>query len=129
MLDGFIARHAVSAPGGLLALPDWSGDEALAQALRPALLRLCARYLCEHVPGRPRALDPVAHFHLGNGATLQQINWMADTSAKGLAQSFGLMVNYLYEPRTIDGNSESYALQGSIATSPAIRELLSERDR
>jgi malonyl-CoA decarboxylase len=51
---------------------------------------------------------------------------MADSSAKGLAQSYGMMVNYLYDPRTIDANSENYALHGEAAASPGFRELLRE---
>ncbi|CPP72646.1 malonyl-CoA decarboxylase [Bordetella pertussis] len=63
-------------------------------------LRLAARYLQAMRAG----LDPVARFHLGNGARIERLNWAADTSAKGLAQSCGMMVNYLYELGELDGN-------------------------
>ena len=118
------ARGVAPEPAALLAQDGWHSDAAVASCLKPALLRLCARYLTASVPEKPRALDPVAHFHLGNGATMHQLDWMADTSAKGLAQSFGIMVNYLYDVRRIDADSEAYALHGTIAASAAVRELL-----
>ncbi|NBQ76125.1 MAG: malonyl-CoA decarboxylase, partial [Acetobacteraceae bacterium] len=72
-------------------------QEALARALGPMLIRLGARYLLKEAPkGRAgRALDPVAHFHLSNGARVERLNWRADVSENGLRQSCGLMVNYL----------------------------------
>ncbi len=65
-------------------------------------LRLVAHYLTTLKDGHP--IDPVARFHLGNGARIERINWAADVSAKGLAQSCGMMVNYLYEPDRLDDN-------------------------
>ncbi len=87
------------------------------------LLRLCAEYLTGLQEGKQRARDGVAHFHLGNGATLQQVNWMADVSPKGIRQSCGMMVNYLYNPDTIDRNSENYMQFGAIAASTDVLEL------
>ncbi|MCC7516710.1 MAG: malonyl-CoA decarboxylase [Pseudomonadales bacterium] len=109
---------------GILAVPAWHQDREVCQALQPILLRLCAEYLCQLQPNKLRVLDGVAHFHLGNGATLQQIHWMANVSPKGMRQSAGIMVNYLYDPRTIDANSESYVQSGAIAFSNEIREQL-----
>ena len=79
-------------------------QEALARALGPMLIRLGARYLLKEAPkGRAgRALDPVAHFHLSNGARVERLNWRADVSENGLRQSCGLMVNYLYDPSSIE---------------------------
>ena len=68
--------------------------EAL-EDLKPILLRLAARYLCLEKNGSS-ALNPVANFHLNNGATIWRINWMADVSFKGIDASLGLMVNYRY---------------------------------
>lgn len=76
-------------------------DQA-ADPLRKTGLRLVAHYLTTLKDGHP--IDPVARFHLGNGARIERINWAADTSAKGLAQSCGMMVNYLYEPDRLDDN-------------------------
>ena len=74
---------------------------------------------------RPR-VDPVAAFHLNNGASVERINWMGDTSEKGLRQSFGLMVNYAYRPQRIERNHEQYVKQGRVAVSENVRKLLEE---
>lgn len=66
----------------------------------------------------------MAHFHLSNGAQLARLNWMADTSEKGLKQSAGLMVNYLYELPKIVHRSQHYTTAGTVSQSPAIKKLL-----
>ena len=87
-------------------------------------LALCARYLVkEHA--QDLALDPVARFHLGNGASLHAIHWAADLSDKGLQQSIGLMVNYLYDLDSIEENHDAYFDQGEVAISRAVARLLS----
>jgi len=103
----------------------WLDDAAAEAALRPALVRLCARYLLIERE-RGRAVDRVAHFHLTNGARLERINWKGDTSANGLRQSAGLMVNYLYKLPEIERNHESYSSEGRAAASNAVRRLLKE---
>jgi len=113
--------------GSLLGLSAWHQNPAVTHVLQPVLLRLCADYLSQLQPEKLRARDPVAHFHLSNGATLQQLNWMADVSPKGIRQSCGMMVNYLYNPLAIDTNSEHYAHTGAIATSSDFRELRKEK--
>src|SRR5262249_11209399 len=82
---------------------------------REALCRACAQYLTTRRNGR--ALDPVAGFHLNNGASVERIDWMGDVSEKGLLQSFGLMVNYAYRPYRIERNHEQYVKQGRVAVS------------
>jgi malonyl-CoA decarboxylase len=72
--------------------------------------------------GRPR--DSVARFHLGNGAAVERINWLGDRSAKGLQESYGLMVNYQYRTADIEHNHEMFAAQGTIAASEAVCEAL-----
>jgi malonyl-CoA decarboxylase len=102
------------------------GDSAATNsrnALQVPLLRLCARYLTSAKKGR-QALDRVAHFHLANGARIEQINWAADLSDKGLHQSAGMMVNYLYKLPDIEKNHESYSGKGGVAVSSAVRKLL-----
>jgi malonyl-CoA decarboxylase len=107
----------------LLSAPDWASDHKLAAALRDPLLRLAARYLLEaRQDGRP--VDPVARFHLGNGARLERLDWMADLSPKGLRRSYGLMVNYLYEPDALEENVERYSAEGDIAVSYSVRRFL-----
>ncbi|HTX55022.1 MAG TPA: malonyl-CoA decarboxylase family protein, partial [Candidatus Baltobacteraceae bacterium] len=66
--------------------------------------------------------DPVARFHLHNGARLDRINWGADLSRRGLQQSLGTMVNYVYEPSTIERNHERF-LQGRVMASASVTSL------
>ncbi|MBN9525509.1 MAG: malonyl-CoA decarboxylase [Alphaproteobacteria bacterium] len=115
------ADHPALAAG--LAEADWHLDPARSAALAAPLTRLCARYLAEE-KANGRALDRVAHFHLSNGARIEQVNWLGDTSAAGLAQAYGLMVNYRYKLDEIDGNHEAYVAEGTVATSSAVRKLL-----
>jgi malonyl-CoA decarboxylase len=108
----------------VLADPAWLADEDLEKSLRPILMRLAAQYLAkERMPGKG-ALDPVAHFHLSNGARIERLNWRGDLSKKGLTQSYGLMVNYLYDARRIEKNHEMYRGRQHRATSSSIRSLL-----
>jgi malonyl-CoA decarboxylase len=87
------------------------------------LLPLCARYLVqEKNDGLP--IDPVARFHFGNGARLDRINWLGNTSPRGLSESLGIMVNYVYEPAEIEDNHEAYFREGKIAMSAGVRKLL-----
>ncbi|CAA7626891.1 malonyl-CoA decarboxylase [Magnetospirillum sp. SS-4] len=108
----------------LLSEPGWVAEPPLAEALEPPLSRLAARYLAQEKRSNGQALDPVAHFHLSNGARIERINWMADLSANGLAQSAGLMVNYLYDLGHIEANHESYSASGKVAVSSRVRALL-----
>lgn len=104
----------------------WAQDKKLVRSLRDPLNRLGARYLATAKQrgaesGPP--LDPVSRFHLGNGARIERLNYLGDSSAKGLRQSFGLMVNYLYSPEEIETNLEAFAGQGTIAMSATVRRL------
>lgn len=87
------------------------------------LMAECARYLLQE-KRRQEPLDPVARFHFGNGASLQQINWMGDSSPKGMRQSLGLMVNYLYQLDAIDERYQAYARKGQLAHSAEVKKLL-----
>ncbi|MBR0647077.1 malonyl-CoA decarboxylase [Plastoroseomonas hellenica] len=109
----------------VLARRFWLRDEALAKALEPILIRLTARYLAfEEAKGRTgRARDPVAHFHLSNGARIERINWRGDVSEKGLQESCGLMVNYLYDPARIEEYHEGYVGEGKRPVASAVRKL------
>jgi malonyl-CoA decarboxylase len=101
----------------------WAAKPELAAALEAPLTRLCAAYLLGAKRKDGRAADPVAHFHLSNGARLERINWRADLSPKGLKQSAGIMVNYLYRLPHIEANHEAYAAEGAVAASSAVRAL------
>src|SRR5262245_42062924 len=108
----------------VLSDPDWATSEALAEALKPTLLRLAAHYFLAEKAGDGKPLDPVARFHLGNGARLERINWLGDPSLKGLREAHGLMVNYRYEIRDIEKNHEAYANEGEVAASRQVHGLL-----
>jgi malonyl-CoA decarboxylase len=112
-----VALDAAALAGG-----EWAADSDVARRLRQPLAKLAARYLTQ-ARSKERPYDPVARFHLGNGARIEHINPLADTSAKGFQQSFGLMVNYLYDPEEIEGNVEAHARDGAIAMSAAVRRL------
>jgi malonyl-CoA decarboxylase len=115
-----------TAPLGLLENADWHRDATGAEQLRPLLMGLAAAYCLRAKTKNGQPLDPVARFHLGNGARLERLNWLADTSAKGVREAAGLMVNYQYDLNTIEANHEGYANQGMVAASSVIQRQLSE---
>jgi malonyl-CoA decarboxylase len=109
----------------VLARRGWAREEALAKLLEPVLLRACARYLLAEKAGAgaKRARDPVAHFHLSNGARVERLNPRGDVSEKGYRESCTLMANYLYDPAKIEEYHEEYAGEGKRAASSAVRKL------
>ncbi len=104
----------------------WHHVSAEEEPLKELVLRSCARYLLE-AKSNGLPLDPVARFHLGNGASIERINWLADTSAKGLKQSASIMVNYAYRPKQIERNHEAYVNRGRVAASAAVRALMPKK--
>ena len=92
----------------MLDLPDWVEDKVVCAGLQRELSGLCAHYML-HAKSRAEPLDSVARFHLGNGARLERLNWLGDTSATGLRRSAGLMVNYVYDLDDLERNHEAYA--------------------
>lgn len=108
------AGHLLSALEQVTHLPERS-------VLRQWLLGCAAHYLGKEL-SEERPVDPVARFHLGNGARIEQINWAADLSTKGVKQSFGLMVNYLYDLRKIDRHRQGMA-QGKVPVSDSVERL------
>lgn len=108
---------------GFLRSGTWREDTTVSAMIQPHLLEACARYLAqEKSESMPK--DPVARFHLVNGARIERINWLADTSEKGFEQSAGMMVNYLYRKGDLEANHEKLMSKGEIAMSRAIRGLL-----
>ncbi len=142
-LPGFaswLARERAEGPSGaltpsdrealrLLDHADWTKHAQAVRLLRPVLEATAARYLLEARTPEGRPLDPVARFHLGNGARLERLNWMGDPSPKGLEEGLGFMVNYLYDPARIERNHESFANRGTIVAAPAVRDLLRPESR
>jgi malonyl-CoA decarboxylase len=108
----------------LLDEPGWADDPQRTQTVEAALLPLAARYFLKERIGGGRPVDPVARFHLGNGARLEQLNFLADRSPKAMRQSHGLMVNYLYQLDDIEANHEALAQHGEVAASGKAKSLL-----
>ncbi len=113
-------KHLEEAEKTALAQPNWWQDAQISAALQAPLLRLCAKYLT----GGGR--DPVAKFHLGNGARLERINWLGNAADRGLAESYGMMVNYLYDLTSIEANHEAFVRDNIIARSAAVDALLAD---
>lgn len=104
--------------------PDWRLDAALSAELQPVVEAAAAAYFLKARNADKKLIDPVGRFHLGNGARLEQINFLGDRSPRGLRQSHGLMVNYLYKLDDIEKNHESFADHTEVAASSAVKRLL-----
>lgn len=105
-----------------LSEDDWINDPVKVAKLQKPTLTLCATYLATCKRGKS-PLDPTARFHLGNGAQLERLNWLGDTSDKGLRQAGGMMVNYAYHLDDIEKNHEALMNDGKIATSKSVAQL------
>ena len=104
--------------------PSWTSEPEQAERLRKIVEPLAAHYFLKARLPDGRVVDPVARFHLGNGARLERINWMGDLSRKGLKESGGVMVNYLYDLDEIEKNHEAFANQGEVMASSAVKRML-----
>jgi malonyl-CoA decarboxylase len=113
-------REALTA----LDQPDWWRVEDTSERVREPLLRAAAWYYLRARNRRGLPADAVARFHLGNGARLERLDWLGDTSERALAQSLGLMVNYLYDLDYIERNHEAYAQQHAVVAAGSVRRLL-----
>ena len=102
---------------------EWWRDNETVELVKPVLARLCGQYLLEEKK-KDRALDPVANFHLSNGARLERVNWLADLTETGMKRSYGIMVNYFYELSDIEKNHEEYVTMGHIVVSRSVKSLL-----
>ncbi|XP_055889081.1 malonyl-CoA decarboxylase, mitochondrial-like isoform X2 [Biomphalaria glabrata] len=109
----------------LIVSHEWYRDKELMQVMKVPLMRLCAQYLYKQ-KRRNLALNPVANFHLGNGAVLWRINFLADTSLNGLNRSCTMMVNYRYYLENADANSRNYLENFQINASSDVLDLLKE---
>lgn len=105
-----------------LSLADWK-DEAELQPFKDAVMQLGAWYLVR-AKTRSLPLDPVARFHLGNGARLERVNWRGDVSAKGVRQACTLMVNYLYRLDQVERNHETFVNDKKVVASRAVEQLV-----
>src|SRR6266403_842723 len=126
----WLVEKSVECPalGELLAridAPGWLDEAAAAAEIQRQLIRLCAHYLLYAKQGRD-PLDPVARFHLGNGARLERLNWLGDTSPSGMRRAAGLMVNYVYRLGEVERNHEAYARDGRVAAARRFEVLARE---
>jgi malonyl-CoA decarboxylase len=109
--------------------PNWFENEGVTAPLRAVIEPLAAHYFLKGRTPKGRVIDSVARFHLGNGARLERINWLGDLSPKGLRESAGIMVNYLYRLEDIEKNHEIYANDGEVVASSAVKKLLKNEGR
>jgi malonyl-CoA decarboxylase len=114
---------------GQLDGPAWPGNAELAAQLHSVVEPLTAYYFLKARTSKGRLIDPVARFHLGNGARLERINWLGDLSPKALRESAGIMVNYLYRLEDIEKNHEAYVNHDEVVASSAVKKLLKIESR
>jgi len=112
-------RNALSG----LDRPAWWQDQTTREEVEEPMMRAAAWYFLHAKTRSAMPADSVARFHLGNGARLDRLNWLADTSERAMARSHGLMVNYLYDPDEIEKNHEAYAQQRTVTASSAVTRL------
>ncbi|MBV9739193.1 MAG: malonyl-CoA decarboxylase [Hyphomicrobiales bacterium] len=122
--DGSGLSESEHAALAVLDNEDWLRADFPADTLRAALLAAAAHYFLEARSPSGRPLDPVARFHLGNGARLERLNWPGDTSERGLREAHGLMVNYLYKLDDIETNHEAFVTRNEVVASHQVRRHL-----
>ena len=101
----------------------WWQAEATREPMKEPMIRAAAWYYLHARTRNGSPVDSVARFHLGNGARLERLNWLADTSERAITQACGLMVNYLYDLEDIEENHEAFAQQRTIVASKAVMSL------
>jgi malonyl-CoA decarboxylase len=114
---GTVAEIVASLDNG-----NWLTDPDVGSRVKATLLPLCASYLLEAKRGA-EPLDAVARFHLGNGARLERINWLGDSSTAGLARSAGITANYLYDPQEMDANHDVYGRTHAVVATQQVTTL------
>jgi malonyl-CoA decarboxylase len=107
----------------------WWQDEKICEEVEEPLLRAAAWYFLHAKTKSGTPVDSVARFHLGNGARLERLNWLADTSERAVGQANGLMVNYLYDLDDIEKNHEAYAQHRTVVASSAVTKLARAKAR
>jgi malonyl-CoA decarboxylase len=117
--------NSQDAAHGLLDLlnSNWHENLEISKTLKPILMRLCASYLITEKKDE-KAFDPVANFHLANGAHIERLNWLGDISEKGMKQSAGIMANYHYKLSEIEENHELYIAESRINAEPDVKKWI-----
>lgn len=122
LADTAAAHPELEELAGALAEEGWYQRAGPGTRVRTELMRLCAYYL-QHAKHGKEPADAVARFHLGNGARMERLNWLADSSRTGMARSAGLMVNYVYRLKDVEHNHEAYAKEHLVVASPGLSLL------
>ncbi len=122
LTESAVAHAELAGLVGTLAEEDWFRRAGTGTKVRTELMRLCAYYLKLAKHGKEPA-DAVARFHLGNGARMERLNWLADTSKTGMARSAGMMVNYAYRLKDVEHNHEAYTKEHLVVASPGLSLL------
>jgi malonyl-CoA decarboxylase len=104
--------------------PGWWQLAEVREPMHEPLIRAAAWYFLRARNGRGLPVDAVARFHLGNGARLERLNWLADASERGISQSYGVMVNYLYDLDHIEQNHEAYAEGRAVVAANGVKRLV-----
>jgi malonyl-CoA decarboxylase len=136
----WLKRERQSEASGILTTADhaalagldqshWWQDEKICEEVEEPLLRAAAWYFLHAKTKSGTPVDSVARFHLGNGARLERLNWLADTSERAVGQADGLMVNYLYDLDDIEKNHEAYAQHRTVVASSAVTKLARAKAR
>jgi malonyl-CoA decarboxylase len=120
-IPGFRAWLRDQGPVAMLEDPAWHLGE-IPEEMHRSLMRSCAQYLLQAKQGT-EPLDPVARFHLGNGASLERLNWMGDTSELGISRSAGIMANYVYRLEEVEENHDRYFREHRVVASSAVHKL------
>lgn len=107
----------------------WASDQTAIEPLKSIISGAAAHYLSVEKDIQNKPIDPVAKFHLGNGARLERINWPADLSENGVNSSFGLMVNYIYRLNEIEKNHELFVRTGEVKVSSEVSALVKSFDK
>jgi malonyl-CoA decarboxylase len=104
--------------------PNWIDAVDEGASVKIALMPAAAHYFLRAKSADGQPVDPVARFHLGNGARLERLNWLGDVSEKGLREAHGLMVNYRYDLAEIEANHEAFENDHTIAAAKSVKALL-----
>ena len=124
-LDGQAEGNQITVLLDRLDHPEWPNDKGLSAKLQEPLTQLCAYYLA-NAKQKKEPLNAVARFHLSNGARLERLNWLGDTSEAGMSHSVGLMVNYVYKLAEVERNHEAYARERKVIASSRLESLAKE---
>ena len=107
----------------------WSHNPTVLREIEPIMSALTGEYFLMAKGRNNVPYDPVARFHLGNGAILDRVNFAGDLSARGLGNAYGMMVNYRYDLGRVEENHEAFANDGTIVAAKAVTDLAKQASK